>query len=333
MTDDRIDLYLYDTQRELDRDAEEGRVCPLSALPVLSRQWVGESLPRGKPFPFPEKFLPALRAVLAHNGELDLPTQIACSLDLVTGIGPLLLAATWSELYLLLGGRDSPGAAWADRQMQLHYHGFTGPVTPRQMPLFAPQFPAQPYPLAALLKQALAARRRPLPRQPRPFSLDAFLVPGADGAPAGGPDGFPEVLRGWTLRSLLPDRGVFPDDRLWEAPLQYRYPAVWIIEERALLCTVAYTAFLGQKHPNWPDLLCRAIRDLPAGSCRWMLVPDASSPNPAESALAGDCLCFAVDDKARTITITRDDDARETFCQALESYNRAMKIPEDGFPF
>lgn len=328
MAEDRTELFLYDTRWELDRDAEAGRICPLSALPALSRQCAGREapIPRGREPPLSRESLPALKGVLARNRALGLPTRIACSLGLLTGTGPVLLAATWAELPLLLGGRDSPGAAWADRPLLLHYHGFTGPVTPRQMPLVPARFPAQPYPLLSLLKQVLAARRRPLPRQPRPFPIDAFRR-------AGGPEGVPEVLQGWSLHSFLPDRGMFAGDRLWDAPLQYRYPAAWIIEERVSCCEVAYTAFLAQKHPNWPDLLCRAVRDLPAGARRWMLTADDVSPNPADSILAGHCLCFAVDTGARSIAITRDDDARAAFCRALEVYNRDQKIPEGGFPF
>lgn len=325
MADVSAELFLYDTRWDLDREAAAGRVCPLSALPALSRQWAGEAVPvpGGTPFPFPRESLPALKAVLARNGQQGLPTQVACSLGLLTGPDPLLVATTWTELYLLLGARDSPGAAWADRPLRLHYHGFTGLVSPRRIPLFPPAFPAQPYPLAALLKQALASRRRPLPPQPRPFPLDAFWQDTL----------CPEILRGWTLHSLLPDRGVFAGDRRWEAPLSCRYPTSWVIEQRAPACAAAYTAFLGQKHPNWPDLFCHAVRDLPAGACRWVLVLDDFSPNPAESAVAGHCLCFAVEDKARSVTVTRDDDARAEFCQALESYNRDQKIPADGCLF
>lgn len=116
--------------------------------------------------------------------------------------------------------------------------------------------------------------------------------------------------------------------------LSCRYPTPWVIEQRqSLRCTVAYTVFMGQKYPDWPELLCCAIQDLSSVTRRWMLVPDNFSPNPAETILGGHCLCFAVDVPAHSITITQDDDARAEFCQALENYSEDLHIPQDGFPF
>lgn len=321
----QIELWLYDTRQELEREARAGKVCVPADLPVLG-------------IPRQEKDLAARKALVEENSRAGIPTRISFSAEALADLaGPLLLAAAWQHLPIAFGAAALRRDGWADQPMTLHYHGFTGPILPRNLPLFPPDFPLQPYPLQALLRQAVAARRRALAVQPRPFPLQAFLRDaGEDGeALSEEADEGAALLRDWKLCSRLPDRGVFADDRLWDAPLSYRYPAAWFIEERCPLhCTAAYTAWLTQKHPNWPALLCRAIRDLPAGARRWMLVWDDFSPNPAETVLGGHCLGFAVEDKTRTITITRDDDARAEFLQALEAYHRDLHVPQgDTFPF
>lgn len=325
----QIELWLYDTQRELDRDAREGKVCARAAGPAPVRL--------APPSPREDDGLEAEKAVVAANCKEGIPTQIFFSATEMADLaGPLLLAATWQQLPFVFGASALRHDGWGGQPMTLHYHGFSGPILPRNLPLFPPDFPLQPYPLQALLQQVLSSRRRPLPRPPRPFPIQAFLQDAGweeDGPSPESPDGV-ALLRDWKLWSCLPDQGIFTGDRLWEAPLSYRYPLTWVIEQRLPPhCTVAYTTFMGQKHPNWPDLLCRAIRDLPAGACRWMLVLDDFSPNPAETIVGGHCLGFAVDDRARSITITRDDDARQVFCQALEEYHRELHLLQGGFPF
>lgn len=323
----QIELWLYDTQHDLDQDALEGKVCPWSAVHALSPHCPAPLSP-AKPWdslPRPDYDFEARKAVFAANCQAGIPTQMPFALTKMAGLaGPLLLAATWQMMPVLFGSTELRCGDWSFQPMTLHYHGFSGQMEARHLPLFPPAFPRQPYPLHTLLWQALSSRRRPLYRRPRPFPIQEFLQD-SDGL---------KPLQDWKLFSRLPDRGVFTGDRLWEAPLQYRYPTTWIIDRGLPFGGMtAYKDSLGQKHPNWPDLLCRAIQGLPPDGSRCMLVLDDFSRNPAETILGGHCLCFSVDDRNRSVTITRDDDAREDFCHALEEYNMKMNIPEDGFVF
>ena len=337
----QIELWLYDTWQELDREAREGKVCSWSAVQGLSRRCparLSPSLPRNT-FPRPDYDLTAQKAVVAANCQAGIPTQISFPLKEMADLDhPLLVAATWQQLPVVFGFSELRSGVWADQSLTLHYHGFTRQLPAKHLPRFPAHFPHQPYPLHSLLQQALSSRRRPLPHPARPFPIDVFWRDdyrnGEDVCSPTATFGGLELLRGWKLYSRLPDQGIFTDHRLWDSPLSCRYPTPWIIEQRrSLCCTAAYTVFMGQKHPDWPELLCCAIQDLSPVTRRWMLVLDNCSPNPAETILSGHCLCFAVDVPAHSITITRDDDARAEFCQALESYNEDLHIPQDGFPF
>lgn len=336
----RIELWLYDTQREMDRAAGEGKVCPRSAVLAVYGCCVvpAQPAPVRHSGPRPGRGDTRYNAVLAYNTAAGIPTQIPLAPDtLPDAADPLLLAATWADLPALLAPlHASGGAPGADQPLTLHYRGFSGPVLPREMPLFPAEFPAQPYPLLAMLRASLRARRLPLPRPLYPFPLGDFRrddLPGGD-FPQQETSGWQQALRGWAVCSALPDRGVFSGERLWEAPLSYRYPRLWVIERRPGLATpYAYTAFAGEKHPGWPALLCHAVRQLPDGGSRSVLVPEDSAPNLAECAVFGRCLGFSVDGAEHRVTVTRDDDARAEFCRALEACAEALRAAPEGFPF
>lgn len=332
----QIELWLYDTQQELDRDAGEGRVCPRSAFPALAMQYSAREIPlppwelAARPAAPPDGEI----TVLAANSRAGLPTQTSRSLDsLLEAADPLLLAATWQDLPRLLDGMNDPRSSfWADKPLTLHYHGFAGPAAPRRLPLSPAEFPARPYPLLTMLENTLRSRRCPLPRQPRPFSLGEFWRDLCRGQTGDGMEWL-ESLRGWKLLSCLPDRGVAPGERLWDAPLNARYPRLWIIENPPAWERYAYTSFVSYKRPAWPVLLCHAIRSLPPGSRRVILAPESRSSLvlPGDAA-TGHCLGFVVDDTAHSITITRDDDARMEFCLALTAYTRDLRAAA-SFPF
>lgn len=343
MPSPHIELWLYDTQADLNRAAADGRVCPLDAIDPILLCCPAREAP-ALPWEISERShtpLTDLQRVLACNCRAGLPTQIHYPLDALLDIAdPLLLAATWDDLYVLMEAvwdHHDPAPAWVDRPLTLHYRGFTGPMPPRALPRFAARFPAQTFPLPELLDQALARRRRPLPRRSHPFPMADFgrgvwhtasrrwrrehpAPRPEDAFPPPQPDNqWMNALRGWKIRSCLPDRGV-PRGRHWTWPLDVDYPRLWILDRLPAGEWHAYTSDRA-RYPAWVELLCHAIRNLPAGARRLVFVPESRDPmNDPECIVNGSCLCFAVDETARRITITRDEEARAAFRQTLADY-------------
>lgn len=338
----QIELWLYDTQADLNRDAAQGRVCPWDAIPVVRLSCPAREAPAlpWRATDDSDNDLTGLQRVLAFNGRAGLPTQMHYSLDaFLDGTDPLLLAATWDDLWVLMEAvwdHHDPAPAWMDRPLTLHYRGFTGPMPPRALPRFAALFPAQTFPLVELLDQALASRRRPLPRRSHPFPISDYgrgvwrtanrcrrressALPSETTACLPPDNRWLNALRGWKIRSCLPDRGV-PMGMPWNWPLDVNYPRLWVLDRLPAGEWHAYT-FHQALYPAWVELLCQAIRHLPAGARRLVFVPESWTPmKDAECIATGHCFCFAVEEETHRITITRDEDARAAFRQGVANY-------------
>ena len=80
----QIELWLYDTQADLNRDAAQGKVCPWDAIPVVRLSCPVRETPAlpWRATDDSDNYLTGLQRVLAFNGRAGLPTQMHYSLDL-----------------------------------------------------------------------------------------------------------------------------------------------------------------------------------------------------------------------------------------------------------